>query len=70
VMFYSSCPKAPLKSFSQFMLKKYDLIRKMIQISCSKIYSVKKFFVKEYNTCKLSKYDEARRNLKPSLFLD
>jgi hypothetical protein len=50
--------------------KKYCWIRKMIWISCSEIYKVQKIFVKDYNTCKPLKYDEARRNLKPSLLLD
>jgi hypothetical protein len=55
-----------LKSRSSLSLnlcsKKYFWIRKMIWISCFEIYKVQKIFVKEYNTCKLLIYEEARNH--------
>jgi hypothetical protein len=48
MMFYSSCPKVPLKSFSQFVLKEIMLDQKdYLDIMLSK---VQKISVKDYNT--------------------
>jgi hypothetical protein len=33
----------------------------MIWISCSEIYNIQKISVKDYNTCTLLQYDEARK---------